>query len=211
MKEDIHLDQPVLEITGSQPLSQKRVILLHGRGSTAQAMVPLAKTLQPGDVKFLIPQAAKNRWYPKTAFGPLEANEPDLSSALNWVQRIVEDLVVDSIPKERIFLGGFSQGACLAAEFVARNPDHYGGLFILSGALIGLPDEPRDIAGDLAGMPVFLGGSDRDPWVDHRLMEKTAAVFERSGAKVDFRSYPGMGHTVNEDEVEAVRQLFSKD
>lgn len=209
MTEDIHQDQPVLEISGKLDPPRKTVILLHGRGATAQSMAPLVKELQTGEVKFLIPQAAKNRWYPQTAFGPLAANEPDLSSALSWIENILRDLVERGVDKEQVYLGGFSQGACLAAEFVARHPDRYGGLFVLSGALIGPPDQSRQIKDRVVGMPVFIGGSDRDPWVDHGLMEKTAQAFEDAGADVDFRTYPGMGHTINKDEVQAVRKMLA--
>lgn len=209
MTEDIHLDQPRLEINGGSDPPGKIVILLHGRGSTAQATAPLAKSLLVEDARMILPQAGKNRWYPNTAFGPLENNQPDLRSALSMINRLIEEFTSDGIPKEKIILGGFSQGACLAAEFVARNPDRYGGLFVFSGALIGPPKETRGIEGDVRGMPVFIGGSDRDPWVKHEWMKKAAQAFEGAGADVDFRTYPGMGHTVNEEELNAVRELLA--
>lgn len=199
-----------MEINPDHLPAQKTVILLHGRGSTAQAVAPLAIELQVGDVKFIIPQAAKNRWYPETAFGPLEANEPDLSSALALISDLIAEIKADGIPPEKIFLGGFSQGACLAAEYAARHADRYGGLFIFSGALIGHPGAPRDDQGKFEGTPVFIGGSDADPWVDHDLMARAAKVFEDMGAAVDFRTYPGMGHTVNKDELRAVREMVKK-
>lgn len=210
MKRGIHQDQPRMEINPDHLPAQKTVILLHGRGSTAQAVAPLAIELQVGDVKFIIPQAAKNRWYPETAFGPLEANEPDLSSALALISDLIAEIKADGIPPEKIFLGGFSQGACLAAEYAARHADRYGGLFIFSGALIGPPGAPRDDQGKFEGTPVFIGGSDADPWVDHDLMARAAKVFEDMGAAVDFRTYPGMGHTVNKDELRAVREMVKK-
>jgi len=209
MNKHIHDDQPVLEINAPELPAEKVVLLLHGRGSTAQAMSPLAKELQTGSVKFVLPQAAKNRWYPQTAFGPLQANQPDLSSALRWLDDLMAGAAQEGFETHDVVLGGFSQGACLAAEYVARNPARYSGLFILSGALIGPPGEPRHIAGDLADMPVFIGGSDRDPWVEQALMETAARVFEQAGARVDFRTYPGMGHTINEDELHAVRDMIS--
>ena len=209
MNNHVHDDQPVLEINARELPAEKAVLLLHGRGSSAQAMAPLAKELQTGSVKFFIPQAAKNRWYPQTAFGPLQANQPDLSSALSWLDELIENAVREGFEKDKIILGGFSQGACLAAEYVARSPQRYGGLFILSGALIGPPQKPRRIEGSLEDMPVFIGGSDLDPWVEHPLMETAARVFEQAGARVDFRTYPGMGHTINEDELSAVREMIA--
>jgi predicted esterase len=109
---------------------------------------------------------------------------------------------------EQVVLGGFSQGACLASEYVARNPLKYGGLFVFSGALIGPPGTPRDYPGSLLGMPVFIGGSDVDPWVPHDLLTETASVFQRMNAEVDLRTYPGMAHTVNQDEIDAVRTML---
>jgi len=186
------------------------VILLHGRGATAEAMMPIAEALHMEGVSFLIPQAALNRWYPNTAFGPLEANEPDLSSALGTVDSLVKEAHEKGFSDQQIAFGGFSQGACLASEYVARNARKYAGLFIFSGALIGPKGMPRNYPGSFDQMPVFIGGSDVDPWVAHDLISATANVFEKMGASVDFHTYPGMGHTVNQDEIDGVRKMFEK-
>jgi predicted esterase len=173
-------------------------------------MIPIAEALRENGVRFLIPQAGQNRWYPQTAFGPLEANEPDLSSALARIDKIVDSAHKDGFMNEQIFFGGFSQGACLASEYVARNAQKYGGLFVFSGALIGPKGMERNYAGSFQKMPVFMGGSDVDPWVSHDLMVDTATVFQRMGAKVDFRTYPGMNHTINAEEISCVREMLSK-
>ena len=209
MSSPIHENQPVLAQGTALKDAKLVMILLHGRGSSAEAMVPLAHELHSKEVHTLIPQAALNRWYPNSAFGPLEGNEPDLSSALNRIDQLVQELRNKGIPYEQIAFGGFSQGACLASEYVARNAHKYGGLFVFSGALIGPPGTTRDYPGSFDGMPVFIGGSDIDPWVAHDLMAETAAVFENMGATVDFRTYPGMAHTVNQDELTAVREMLS--
>ena len=206
---NIHAEQPLLQVGAELEAASCVVILLHGRGSSAQAMVSLAEVSNPDGAAFLIPQAAGNTWYPHSAFGPLEQNEPYLSSALARIASLVEDLREKEIPAERIVFGGFSQGACLAAEYVARHAARYGGLFVLSGALIGPPGARRDYAGTFAGMPVFIGSSDVDPWVAHSLTAETAVVFEQMGARVDFRTYPGMAHTVVQDEVDAVRKMLA--
>lgn len=206
---DIHQGQPIIKIGPESDHANLIVVLLHGRGSTAEAMIPLSKSLRLDGVQFMIPQAGLNRWYPQTAFGPLEANEPDLSSALACIDSIVDSVHKDGFLNEQIFFGGFSQGACLASEYVARNADKYGGLFVFSGALIGPRGMTRDYPGSFQNMPVFIGGSDIDPWVSHDLMIDTATVFQNMGAEVDFRTYPGMSHTINADEISCVRDMLA--
>lgn len=206
---DIHRGQPIITAGAENDRANLIVILLHGRGSNAQAMVPLAEALSMDGIRFVIPQAGLNRWYPQTAFGPLEANEPDLSSALALIDNLVEAAHEKGFSDAQIFLGGFSQGACLAAEYVARNAKKYAGLFLFSGALIGPKGMTRDYPGSFDKMPAFIGGSDVDPWVSHDLFLDTASVFQSMGAEVDFRSYPGMGHTINEDEISRVREMLA--
>jgi len=209
MKTDIHQGQENLSYGAGISDAKILVILLHGRGANAESMLPLAEVLDIGSVRFLIPQAALNSWYPQTAFGPLEANEPYLSSALEVINTLVIQARDDGYSNQQIFFGGFSQGACLASEYVARNADRYGGLFVYSGALIGPPGMARDYAGGFDNMPVFIGGSDVDPWVALDLMRDTAKVFEDMGAHVDFRTYPGMAHTINQEEIDLVRGLLA--
>jgi predicted esterase len=206
----IHENQPVLSIKPGKEPMLRAVILLHGRGSTAQNMIPVAKALHGPETAFYLPQARHNRWYPETAFGPREVNEPDLSSALNKISLLIEELQGQGLSLQQIYLGGFSQGACLAAEYGACNPGRYGGIFVLSGGLIGPLEENRTPSDALEGTPVFIGCSDADPWIPPDVVQKTADFFEQSGAELDLRLYPGMGHTVNEDELEAVIQLFDR-
>ena len=208
MNTNLHSNQPLLSYGADLKDAARLVLLLHGRGATADSMQPLAAALHTPGTRFLIPQAGFNRWYPNTAFGPLEANEPDLSYALETLDSLVKQAQSDGPTDRQIYFGGFSQGACLAAEYVTRNPRRYGGLFVFSGALIGPPDLPRSDPGSFEGMPVFIGGSDVDPWVSHDWMAQTARNFERMGAQVDFRTYPGMSHSVNQDEVGAVRGML---
>lgn len=209
MTADIHRGQPVISFGAENNNTNLNVILLHGRGSSARAMQPVAEALSLEGVRFITPQAALNRWYPQTAFGPLEANEPDLSSALALIDSLVDNVHKEGFSDAQIAFGGFSQGACLASEYVARNAKKYAGLFVLSGALIGPKGMPRNYSGSLDKMPVFIGGSDVDPWVSHDLISDTAAVFQKMGAEVDFRTYPGMDHTINEDEISRVRDMLA--
>ncbi len=208
MDKNIHQGLPVL--TAGEPLAdaQRIVILLHGRGATAKSMLGLADTFTSRGTRYFLPQAARNRWYPQTAFGPILPNEPDLSSALQVIEDLIERMLGLGFPKHKIVLGGFSQGACLAAEYLVRNPERFGGLFVLSGALIGPPDEIRSPEGDLGGTPVFIGGSDVDPWVKKEYFFEAERVFSSLGAAVVVKIYPGMGHVINDDELKTVSNLI---
>jgi len=208
MSTDIHIGQPVISFGAEDTVANLIVILLHGRGSSAQTMLPVAESLQIEGVRFLLPQAGLNRWYPQTAFGPLEANEPDLSSALRLIDTLVADCHSKGFSDQQIAFGGFSQGACLASEYAAQNARKYAGLFVFSGALIGPPGAPRNYAGSFENMPVFIGSSDVDPWVSYDLVKDTAKVFEKMGANVDLRTYAGMAHTIHQDEIARVRALL---
>ena len=209
-EKDVHQGQPIHHLGSPAEEASLNVILLHGRGATAAGMEPMAEALHQNGLRFLIPQAARDYWYPQSAFAPTEANEPDLSSSLGLVDHLVEGLKDEGFSLDQIAIGGFSQGACLAAEYAARHPGRYAGLFFFSGARIGPADSPQDYKGDFAGTPVFIGGSDVDPWVSHNLLKETSQIFERMGAKVDFQTYPGMGHTVNQDELDRTRALLSE-
>jgi predicted esterase len=184
------------------------VVLVHGRGSTAASILGLARELGRPDLAWLAPQAAGRTWYPHTFLAPLADNEPGLSSGLAVLAGLVDDLAAAGIPAERVVVAGFSQGACLAVEFAARHPRRYGGVAGLTGGLIGPPGTPRDDPGSLAGTPVFLGAGDPDPHVPWARVEETAAVLARMGARVTLRRYPGLGHAIHREELDAVGALL---
>ena len=209
MQTQIHQGQPVLNVGASVQDARLLVIMLHGRGATADGMLPLVQALDTGKVNFWLPQAAMNRWYPHSAFSPIEMNEPDLSSALEKLDQLTLTANEHGFSDQQIVFGGFSQGGCLAAEYVARNARKYAGLFILSGALIGPKGIDRNYQGKFDKMPVFIGGSDVDPWVAYDFIQDTAETFEQMDAQVDFQTYPGMAHTVNQDEIDRVRAMLS--
>ena len=163
---------------------------------------------QPG-VAFLAPQATDNTWYPLSFLAPIERNEPHLSSAMDTLAAIMERLDSAGIPAERTILLGFSQGACLVLEFAARHARRYAGVVGLSGGLIGPDGTPRDYDGSLAETPVFLGCSDIDPHIPKERVIESGQVLERLGGRVTVRLYPGMGHTVNQDELEQVRAMMA--
>lgn len=207
---DPHGGQPIVAAGVPLQKASAAMILVHGRGASADSILGLAGDLRREDFAYLAPRAASHTWYPYSFLAPLEQNEPWLGSALRLLESAVERATGSGIPEERLLLLGFSQGACLTAEFVARNPRRYGGVAVLTGGLIGPDDAPRDYPGSLEGTPVFLGTSDPDPHVPRERVEESARVLERMGADVGLHIYPGMGHTVNEDQVEAVRSLMER-
>ena len=184
------------------------VILVHGRGDSASGILGLADALDAPHVMWLAPQAAGHAWYPFPFLAPMERNEPGLSSGLAVIDGLVETLRGEGLPPERIVLMGFSQGACLAQEYAARHARRYHAIVGLSGGLIGPPGTPRDYPGSFEGTPVFLGCSDIDAHIPVERVHESADVFARMGAAVDERIYPGMGHTVNAEELSAVQALL---
>ncbi|MCD6057655.1 MAG: Phospholipase/Carboxylesterase [Thermomicrobiales bacterium] len=186
------------------------LIAIHGRGAGAEDIIALAREVAPPGVTILAPQAAGNTWYPYRFLEPTERNEPYLSSALRIVAELIAQLGDQGIPSERVALLGFSQGACLALEAAARNARRYAGVIGFSGGLIGPPGTSFDFPGSLDRTPVFLGCSDVDPHIPKERVEESAAALERLGAAVDVRLYPGMGHTVNRDELEAARSILGE-
>lgn len=203
-----HQNQPVE--TAGPPLDEAHAatIFVHGRGATAQSILGMAAEFDQSDVAYLAPQAANNTWYPNSFLSPVETNEPGRSSGLSAVGSILETIEDAGIPTERVLLCGFSQGACLASEYVARNPTRYGGLVALSGGLIGEELDADDYSGSLDGTPVFFGCSDTDPHIPASRVHESAAIFDALGATVTKRLYPGMGHGINEDELDFLRELL---
>ena len=198
-------------LAAGSPLGQATaaMILVHGRGASAEDILSLGRELGRPDLAYLAPQAEGYSWYPYSFLAPMERNEPGLSNGLALLGHLVDRLEGEGIPPERTVLLGFSQGACLTLEYAARNARRFGGVAGLSGGLIGPPGTPRDYPGSLDGTPVFLGCSDRDPHIPLERVKETTEVLTRMGAAVTERIYPGMGHTVNEDELERVRGLLA--
>jgi phospholipase/carboxylesterase len=204
-----HRGQPVL-VTG-EPLERAKaaMIMMHGRGASAEDILELAIEVNQAGFSYLAPQAAEHAWYPNSFLAPIASNEPGLSSAFAIIASLLEQVVEAGIGLEHTMLLGFSQGACLLLEFVARNAQRYGGVVGLSGGLIGPDDTPRDYPGSLGETPVFLGCSDRDFHIPKKRVELSAEVLQRMGGNVTARLYPHMGHTVNRDELQFVRGMMA--
>jgi phospholipase/carboxylesterase len=204
-----HEGRPVLAAGAPLDQAQAAMILIHGRGATAESILDLAAEVDRPGFAYLAPQAAGNTWYPNSFLAPILSNEPGLSSGLAVIDGLLAHLAAAGLPPERTILLGFSQGACLTLEYVARHARRYGGVAGLSGGLIGPDGTPRNYTGSLAGTPVFLGCSDVDFHIPKERVEDTAAVLRRLGGDVTMRLYPNMGHTVNADELAAVRALMA--
>ena len=185
------------------------IIAIHGRGADAADIINLAGEVAPPGVVILAPNAVGQTWYPYRFIEPIERNEPYLTSALNLIDRLFARLAEADIPRSRVALLGFSQGACLALEYAARNAQRYGAVVGYSGGLIGPLGETFEYPGSMDGTPVFLGCSDVDAHIPVSRVEETAGVMTGLGAAVDLRIYPGMGHTVNQDEIQAVQAMLT--
>ena len=205
---DPHADGRVLSLGPAPESAAATLILIHGRGASAESILSLHEVLGVDNMAAVAPEAAGSTWYPQSFLAPLEANQPDLDSALRKIDTLVTGLLSRGVPSERIAILGFSQGACLTSEYIARNPRRYGAVMALTGGLIGPPGTPRDYTGSLAGTPVFLGTSDPDPHVPFERVQETERVLSNLGAKVQLRRYPGMPHTINDEELGVCRKLL---
>lgn len=194
------------------PLAEasKAMIMIHGRGATPDSILGLASHLQLEGFALLAPAATQHTWYPYSFMAPVAQNEPSLSSALERIDEMVKEVLASGIPAENIYFLGFSQGACLASEYVARNAQQYGGLFVYSGGLIGAELDKDNYQGDFQGMPVIIGCSDRDAHIPLQRVKESTALFQEMGAQVTERIYPNGAHTIYEDEIELTNTVLGK-
>jgi predicted esterase len=209
MAADPHGGQPLL--AAGEPLERARaaLLMLHGRGASAEDILSFVGELAQPGFAFLAPQASGHEWYPYSFMAPLAANEPYLSSALALLDTALTHIAAAGVAPARVIILGFSQGACLGLEYAARRARRYAGVVGWTGGLIGPDDAPREYSGSLAETPVFLGSSDVDPHVPLARVELTAATLQRLGGAVTTRIYPRMPHTVNVDEIAFVQGMMA--
>ena len=205
-----HANQPVAAAGVPLGESDAAVIMVHGRNAGPQNILDLVTRLDRPSWTYLAPAAANRTWYPFSFMAPIEQNEPWLSSALEVLKQMVADVNARGIPADRLVILGFSQGACLTAEFAVRHPDRYGGIIVFSGGLLGPPGTTWSGEGRFDRTPVFLGCSDIDPHVPKSRVDESAAAFVRMGAEVTERIYPRMGHLVNDDEIAFARGVLDR-
>ena len=181
--------------------AKKVLVAIHGRGGTATDIARLADHLDTAEFAILAPQATGSTWYPNSFMAPRESNEPWLSSALKQLDELLEELQGGGILSENIYFLGFSQGACLCADFVARRAQRFGGVVIFTGGLIGDHIERERYQGDFAGTPVFIGTSDPDLHVPVERVQETAALLRKMNAEVTEKIYLNRGHTISQEEI----------
>jgi len=207
---DLHRSRPI--ITAGEPLESAKavMIMIHGRGASANDILTLTQHFDGKGFAYLALQATNSTWYPQRFIVPQKDNEPWLSSAKARVSDAIQMALDAGIPLEKIILLGFSQGACLATEYPARNPNRYGGIIALSGGLIGTDEEISGYTGTLHNTPVFLGCSDVDFHIPKERVQATAEALEDIGGDVTMKLYAGMDHTINLDELEHVKQIMTQ-
>lgn len=204
-----HASQPVLRAGTRIPEADAVLILLHGRGGSAADILSLGEVLAPPEWALLAPQAAQHTWYPYSFLAKREENEPWLSSALDKVEHTVNEALAGGKTLSHVFIAGFSQGACLATEFVGRHPGRYGGLIAFTGGLIGPLEEPIQLSGDLAGTPILFSAGDPDPHVPWVRVEQSAQLLRGIGGNVTVERYPGKPHSIDRVEIESARRLLT--
>ncbi len=197
----MHKDVPIVRgpKTGD---ADKVVIMLHGRGASAEDILSLSPFLHVKDHTLIAPQATNNTWYPFSFLAPPSQNEPWLSSALTMLSNLIKDANSKGIESRNIYFVGFSQGACLLLEFISRNATRYGGAAAFTGGLIGDKIYLSNYTGDFAGTPIFIGTSNPDPHVPVERVYATANILKNMNASVVEKVYENMGHTINQDEID---------
>jgi predicted esterase len=203
----IHEGQPVLRRGPALAEARAVCVLLHGRGRSPEDVLGLAERIALDDVAFVAPAAAEHSWWPGSFLAPFAENEPWLSSALGAVDALLHSLEVDL---SRVVLGGFSQGACLAAEYALRHPAPFAGVLLYTGGFCGPAGTPAPQVDAFEGTPVYLGTSDPDGWVPVWRVRETAAAFSQLGATVQLDVFEGMDHLVNDQEIAAGRALLQR-
>lgn len=199
-------------ITAGKDISEakKVLVLLHGRGANAQDILSLADHFPVGDFSLFAPQATNNSWYPYSFLAPPAQNEPWLSSAIEILSDLLEEIKSKGIASENIYFGGFSQGACLAAEFVTRNAARFGGIILFTGGLIGDKIYAENYKGDFAGTPVFIGTGNPDAHVPVERVNQTAEIMKKMNAEVTVKVYDNKPHSISQDEIEFANKLIFK-
>jgi phospholipase/carboxylesterase len=197
-------------ITAGTPLANAKgaLVMLHGRGGTAQNILSLAREFNLQDITILAPQATNQSWYPYSFMSPVADNQSALDSALSVISETVQDIIAADIPAQHIYFGGFSQGACLTLEYIARNAQRYGGAIAFTGGLIGEQLGTANYTGNFNGTPILITTGNPDPHVPLTRVEQSVAILQNMGAAVTIKVYEGRPHTITQPEVDLANQLI---
>lgn len=177
------------------------LIMLHGRGSSANDIMQLANHLDAKEMAIYAPQATNNSWYPCSFLNPVRENEPALSSALDLIHITVEQAINDGFKNDQIYFIGFSQGACLTLEYIARNAKLYGGVIAFTGGLIGQELNLNNYSGNFEGTPILITTGDPDPHVPLNRVEESVDVIDKMHGHVTLKVYKGKPHTITSEEL----------
>lgn len=198
----------VLETGAARENARLAAILIHGRGRPPEEMAGIGETLNVGGVRFYCPEASGHSWYPGRFLEPVENNQPALDEALASIGRLIDRLHSEGFADERIVLGGFSQGACLASEVFVRRPAPYAAALLLTGGLIGPPGTDWTPPSAIPAVPVLLTGGEIDEWVPAWRTRETGEALASFGASVETVIYPDRPHVVSDDEIVRARTLL---
>jgi len=200
-------------VTAGVPVDQAKsaLIMIHGRGASAESMVPLSRYLELRDAAIFAPQATKHSWYPTSFIEPVELNQPALDSALEVIDSLVKDIIKAGIPAAQIYFLGFSQGACLTLEYVTRNAEKYAGVIAFTGGLVGKQIELDNYKGDFGQTTVLITTGDPDPHVPLKRVKESAGIIEGMNARLHVVAYPGKQHTITNEEINLANSIFFKE
>lgn len=205
-----HAGQPVVRLGPPLAAARAAVIMIHGRDAGPKNILELVPAIHHPDVAYLAPAAAGGTWYPLSFMAPIERNEPGITSGISVVHALIDEVLATGIRADHVVLLGFSQGACLVSTAAQRRPDRYGGVMIFSGGLIGPPGTAWSEDGEFHSTSVFLGCSALDAHIPESRVHETSAAFQRMGADVTTRIYPGTAHYVTDDEIVVARELLAR-
>lgn len=196
--------------TAGKKLSEakKALVMIHGRGAFAEDILSLAGYFNVKDYALLAPQATNNSWYPYSFLAIPKKNKPELTSALHYLSEIISDINQQGIASSNIYFLGFSQGACLMLEFITRNARKWGGAVAFTGGLIGDKIYAENYKGDFEGTKIFIGSANPDAHVPVERVFETVELLKTMHADVTERIYEGMGHTINQDEINKANELI---
>ncbi|MDN3724119.1 dienelactone hydrolase family protein [Aequorivita sp. SDUM287046] len=188
--------------------AEKALIMVHGRGADPHDIIRVASHLNVSEYALLAPAATNNTWYPYSFMAPPAQNEPWLFSALDLLEEVVAEITEQGITPNSIFFMGFSQGACLTLEFVARHAQKYGGVAAFTGGMIGDTLSPENYSGDFEGTSIFISTGDPDPHVPLERVKESVALLQIMNASVHIEVYKGRPHTISQDEIDKANKMI---